>query len=204
MFKNNHHGRLFQEWERAMETEFHSGPTKPGCEINGEENGSLFFCNACFVRESKHVYPSQYVCNYLIRKRSNSLFISLSHDKSKNPEMNHSFLIHIRFGGWHPLNEWYTLKAAGSRKVGFPCGKPWVLHVLHWATNKNRLLKSLDDCPNDWFTTQIMILKLWHVWSNESCIWCFNLNGHIRTNEANGSILKLFFACLFGWDSLKW
>ena len=106
-----------------METEFHSGPTKPGCEINGEENGCLFFCNACCVRESKHVYPSQHVCNYLIRKRSNSGFISLSHDKSKNPEMNHSFLIHLRFGGWHPLNEWYTLKAAGSRKVGFFRGK---------------------------------------------------------------------------------
>lgn len=145
MFRNNHHRRLFQEWERAMETEFHSGPTKPGKQTVPDLWRKQRFLQTCVFCEGIQTFLS---ITIWIRKRSNSGFISLSHDKSKNPEMNHSFLIHLRFGGWHPLNEWYTLKAAGSRKVGFQWGKPWVLHVLHWATNKNRLLKSLDDCPH--------------------------------------------------------
>lgn len=114
-----------------------------------------------FVRESKqsNTWLSITICVHLMNKYVEFAVISLlSHEKSpKIPEISQMFDPPFRCGGWHPLNEWYTLKAAGSRKVGwfFSVGESHgFYHVLHWAPDKNRLLKSLDDCANDWFRTK--------------------------------------------------
>lgn len=211
-----------------METEFHSGPTKPGKqtgnpEVLEETTGFLqtcvTFCEG--IQTIKHVAIHHNMCAFDEQvRRIRCYFAVKSWKKSKNPRDFTDVWSTFPVRRLASLERMVYLESCGLTEgwlVFFRGGKPWVLPCFTLGTRQEQVVEIIGWLCKWLVQNQKWSIKLGHVWRNDvlksqvqqvngpcvfrGLIWTRTMYEATKQIAQSWSCFSLAF---LGEDSLTW